>query len=157
MTQSKPRPPDPQYSALPASKPVSFSCRARDLAANWNSSVYPLLSPLARLELYYDSRGDLRTVLISIVIMRPNHVGFNAIRQPPMVRVDIHSAAGLKRRRMLISKRRLRSQMRVPAQNVSPKFQSARRRPAKPRPSSGQKNPPVGTELAQVRGVKLAV
>src|ERR1700684_3447375 len=45
MIQWRPRPPDPQCSVPPALKPVSFSFRARDLAANWNPSVFPRIRP----------------------------------------------------------------------------------------------------------------
>src|SRR5580658_7137649 len=103
--------------------------------------------PPARLKLDYNSRRNFWTVLISIVVVRPHHVGFNAIRQPPMMRVDVHSAASLKRRCVLVSECRLRRQMGISAQSVSPEFQPARSRPPEPRPSSAHQKPPVGAEL----------
>src|ERR1700722_18455390 len=109
-------------------------------------SVQPGTAYVPHLKFDYKTQCNLRTVLVSVEVVCPDHIGFDT---PCKTRAesDVYSTASLVGRRVLVAERRLWSEVRIPAQHVGPKFQAAWSGPPEPRASHSKQEPATGVEL----------
>src|ERR1700733_14845116 len=109
-------------------------------------SVQPGAAHVPRLKFDYKPQRNFWTVLVSVEVVRSDHIGFGT---PCETRAesDVYSTASFISRGMLVAKRRLWSEVRIPAQHVGPKFQSAWSRPSEPRAAHSKQEPSASVEL----------
>src|ERR1700722_1210654 len=109
-------------------------------------SVQPGTAYVPHLKFDYKTQCNLRTVLVSVEVVCPDHIGFD---KPCKTRTesDVQSIASLVSRRVLVPGRLLWSEVRIPTQHVGPNFQPARSRPPEPRASHSKQEPSTGVEL----------
>src|SRR5271168_4125770 len=85
------------------------------------------------LELEYETGGDLRAVLVSRKVTRPDHVGAKPESQALNRRVKINSAAYFIRQRLLFPEWCLRGEVGAAEERVRPHLDPSWRLPSKPR------------------------